>query len=178
MKRGPPSEARRKNCVSVRAYRDVDLGACRRLWKELIEKHREIYADPTIGGDAPGRFFDDHLRRVGPKRIWVAVDGAKVVGFAGLLVEGEDAEIEPLVVTRRERGKGVGELLVKKAIAAASEMKGVRFVTVRPVARNKEALEFFRKQGLANVGRIELFVDLAGRNWRSGLRIHDLEYGY
>lgn len=106
------------------------------------------------------------------------MDEDKVVGFVGLVVEGEDAEIEPLVVARGKRGKGIGRQLVRQAAAAAARAKGVKFLTVRPVARNKEALAFFRAQGLANVGRIELFTDLAGRKWKKGLKIHGLEYRY
>lgn len=164
--------------MEIRGYRKTDLMACRRLWKELVERHREIYDDRSIGGVDPGRFFDEHLKRVGPKRIWVAADGREVVGFVGLLVEGEDAEIEPLVVTEGRRGEGIGGLLVKEAMSSAKSVKGVKFITVRPVARNKEALEFFRSHGLTNVGRVELFADLAGKKWRKGLRIHGLEYNY
>lgn len=123
-------------------------------------------------------FFDEHLRRAGAKRIWVAERRDEVVGLVGLLVEREDAEIEPLVVTRSTRGHGVGRALVKQAVAAAKGVRGVKFVSVRPVARNKEAIEFFRKQGLANIGRVELFMDLAGRKWKKGLQVHDLEFGY
>lgn len=106
------------------------------------------------------------------------MDGDEVVGLVGLLVEGEDAEIEPLVVTRRKRGRGIGNLLAKEAMRSASGIKGVRFLTVRPVARNKEALAFFRKQGFVNIGRMELFADLEGKKWKRGLRIHSLEYNY
>lgn len=162
----------------MRGYRRTDLDACRGLWQELTERHREIYADPTIGGDDPGRFFDDHLRRVGPKRIWVAEEKGKVVGFVGLIVEGEDAEIEPLVVERASRGRGIGVRLATEAMAKARLLKGVKFLTVRPVARNREAIEFFWKLGLVNVGRVELFTDLAGKRWKKGFRMHDLEFGH
>lgn len=174
----PHRRAPKKAAARVRTYRKADLKACCELWKELTEKHREIYDDPTIGGDDPGLFFDDHLRRVGPRRIWVAEVEGEVVGFIGLIVESEDAEIEPLVVTRSMRGRGVGNALAKKALAEARGIKGVKFLMVRPVARNREAIQFFREQGLVNVGRVELFTDLAGKKWKKRLRIHGLEFGY
>jgi len=169
----PPKES-----IVIRGYRKSDLASCRRLWKELVERHREIYADPAIGGDDPGKFFDEHLKRVGPKRLWVAVDGDEVVGLIGLIVEGEDAEIEPLVVANGSRGRGIGQQLAEQAMAVASATKGVKFLTVRPVARNKEALAFFRAQGLVNIGKVELFADLAHKKWKKGLRIHGLEYRF
>jgi hypothetical protein len=40
--------------VDVREFRSTDLDACRGLYAQLFEHHREVYADPTIGGDDPG----------------------------------------------------------------------------------------------------------------------------
>lgn len=176
MAKKPSRKSNAGEGIEVRPYRRTDLAACRELWTELVQKHREIYADPSIGGDDPGKHFDDHLRRVGPERLWVAVEGDRVLGLVGLMVDGEDAEIEPLIVTRQRRGCGIGRLLAGRAMAAARDIKGVKFLTVRPVARNKEALDFFHGLGMVNVGRIELFTDLTGRQWTKGLRIHDKDY--
>jgi hypothetical protein len=45
--------------VGVRDYADGDYDACRSLWAELTEYHRDIYGDPSIGGDDPGAAFDE-----------------------------------------------------------------------------------------------------------------------
>ena len=47
--------------VDVGEFRSTDLDACRGLYTQLVEHHREIYADPTIGGDDPGHAFDEYL---------------------------------------------------------------------------------------------------------------------
>ncbi|MBI4300887.1 MAG: hypothetical protein HY677_07095, partial [Chloroflexi bacterium] len=39
--------------TTIREYRTADFEACRSLWGELTRHHREIYEDPTIGGDDP-----------------------------------------------------------------------------------------------------------------------------
>jgi hypothetical protein len=44
--------------INIREYRDTDYESCRGLWVELTGRHREIYGDPAIGGDDPGRGFD------------------------------------------------------------------------------------------------------------------------
>ncbi|HEX7392419.1 MAG TPA: GNAT family N-acetyltransferase [Thermoplasmata archaeon] len=173
-----PGSGNKRSTAIVRGYRRSDLENCRRLWEELTVKHREIYDDPSIGGDHPGMFFDEHLKLVGARRIWVAVQDSEVVGFVGLVVEGEDAEIEPLVVTKKLRGTGIGAKLTAAAAAKASRTEGVKYLTVRPVARNVEAMRFFHDMGMVNVGRIELFKDLKGRKWKQGLRIHDIDLGY
>ena len=160
--------------IEIRNYRPGDLHACRALWEELVERHRLIYADPTIGGDDPGLEFDDHLARAGAEHIWVAVVDGKPAGLTGLLFAGEEAEVEPVIVTAALRSHGVGALLVGAARARAVE-SGVRFLNVSPVARNVEALAFFVREGFDIVGHVNLFQDLGGetpRTWRSGLTIH------
>jgi len=92
--------------VCVRKYQEGDREACRALWLELTEKHREIYQDPKIGGEHPEDCFDKHLAKVGAGNIWVAVHGSEAVGLVGLIVEGTEAEIEPVVVRKGYRSKG------------------------------------------------------------------------
>ncbi len=36
--------------MTIRLYEPADLADCRSLWAELTQRHRDIYADPTIGG--------------------------------------------------------------------------------------------------------------------------------
>ena len=99
----------------IRKYQPADRKQCRSLWKELTEWHREIYRDPTIGGENPEDYFDKHLVKVEHEHIWVAVYDSKVVGLVGLIVEEEEAEIEPLIVSEAYRHKGIGEKLVEKS---------------------------------------------------------------
>lgn len=166
--------------TEIRTYRPGDLESCRRLWTELVERHRLIYDDETIGGDDPGREFDEHLLLAGEAHIWVATRSGAIVGLTGLLVTGEEAQIEPVVVTARMRSSGVGAQLVEAARSEARRL-GVRFLNVSPVARNVEAIAFFVREGFGSVGHLNLFQDLGGeieRTWRSGLTIHDHPLSY
>ena len=160
--------------VVVRAYRPTDYEACRALWAELTQRHRDIYEDPTIGGDDPGRGFDEYLARPGLAGMWVAETEGRVVGLAGLLVQGEEGEVEPVVVTAGQRSQGIGRLLVERAVEEA-RVRGVRFLGVRPVARNVEAISFFVEQGFTLLGHVDLFQDLepgTQREWKDGIAIH------
>jgi GNAT superfamily N-acetyltransferase len=161
--------------ISIRPYEAGDLDQCRRLWEQLTKHHREIYGDLTIGGDEPGLFFDKHLVKVGATRIWVAVDEGVVCGIVGLIVAGEEAEIEPVVVMKDHRGDGVGRQLLTHAVAEARRL-GVRFLSIAPVARNRRAIELFVREGFATVGRIELFTELqpSDRRWEDGVTPHGL----
>jgi RimJ/RimL family protein N-acetyltransferase len=71
----------------------------------------------------------------------------------------EEAEIEPVIVSRDHRGEGVGAELLARATAEAKAL-GVRFLNIRPVTRNVRAMRLFVAAGFRLVGRVELFQEL------------------
>ncbi len=159
--------------TTIRHYQPSDLDACRALWVELCEWHREIYNSPDIGGQNPGLLFDEHLEHVGAEHIWVAEMDGRVVGMAGLIVEGGEAELEPLSISQVFRGTGIGHQLATAVIAAA-RAAGMPLIKVKPAARNAPAIRFFHDLGFDTVGQIELFLDFspqADRRWQAGERI-------
>ena len=171
---------RSKMNIVIRSYTSADLEACRMLWAELTAHHRTIYDDPTIGGEQPGVYFDAHLSRVGPNRIWVAEINGTVCGFVGLIVEGEEAEIEPLVVSETHRGKGIGQQLLARARQEAESI-WVRFLKVKPVARNVDAIGFFYQAGFRLLGSVELFMELSSatdHSWKEGITLHSYRFEY
>lgn len=162
--------------ATIRNYLDADLMACRRLWVELTEWHRTIYDTPSIGGDRPELQFDALLGDVGPQRIWLAELKGEVVGLTGLILEGDQGELEPIVVSPRARGAGIGRLLAERVIQEA-RAGGVRQLSVRPVGRNASAIGFFHQLGFDIIGQIELFIDLAGHDrWQSGEEVAGLPF--
>jgi len=163
--------------VKIRNYQEGNREACRSLWRELTEWHREIYQDPSIGGEHPEDYFDKHLAKVGSECIWVALYGSNVIGFVGLIVEGNEAEIEPIIVRKSYRDKGIGTQLIETVVAEARK-RGVRYLDVKPVARNVKTMKFLYKQGFRNVGHIDLFMDFGNHTWKSGLNIHGCEFSY
>ena len=157
--------------VTIRPYAAADLAACRDLWAELTETHRQLYSDPSIGGSDPGRGFDRYLDETSPARVWVADDqSGAVVGLAGLLVDGDKAELEPVVVSGPQRHGGVGSRLAETAVAAAREL-GLRQVCVRPVGRNADAIRFFHALDFDVLGRVDLRLDLKQTSRMPGERI-------
>jgi len=160
--------------VIVRPYEPADLHTCRALWEELTEWHRELYDRPEIGG--PG--FDAHLDRVGAENVWVADVDGEVVGLAGLIVEGDRGELEPVVVLCGYRRRGTGSRLVEMVVGEA-QRRGLRQLKVRPVARNAAALEFFQRAGFDVLGHVELLRDLVPRelgDWRDGERLAGVQF--
>ena len=165
--------------VKIRGYENRDKEACRELWTELTQHHRDIYDDQSIGGEHPGLHFDKHLAEAGADRIWVAVSGDDIVGMTGLL-EPEDNlyEVEPVIVRKDMCGKGLGRKLVEHAIQQAKELDA-NFISVRPVMRNADAIKFFHSCGFYNIGHVELFIDLRKKGkWRKGIVLAGLEFDF
>ena len=76
---------------------------------------------------------------MGPERIWVATSGKDIVGLVSLIQDDEQAEVEPIVVSTQHRGQGIGQELLNHAIEEARRL-GVLCLSVKPVARNEEAI--------------------------------------
>ena len=161
----------------IRKYQPEDREQCRILWKELTEWHREIYEDPNIGGEHPEDHFDKHLAEVGLERLWVAVHDSKVVGLGGLIVKDREAEIEPLIVSKAYRHKGIGKHLTRTIVSEARKLD-LRFLTVKPVARNIEAIKFFYQQGFKTLGQIELCLDFCQYAWKLGPKLFALQFDF
>jgi len=161
----------------IRQYQGGDREQCRSLWRELTEWHREIYQDPNIGGEHPEDYFDKHLAKVGPEQLWVAVRDSKVVGLVGIIIEGTEAEIEPLIVAKAFRGKGIGAELVKTVVAEARK-KGAKFLNVEPVARNMGTIKFLYEQGFKNLGHIQLFMSFTDYKWKQGPELFGCKFNF
>ena len=165
--------------MHIRAYEDGDYDACRALWVELTERHRLIYDDPTIGAPDPGVAFDDYLANPSRTCTWVATTDDTVIGFTGLFVWGNHAEIEPIVVTEQLRSQGTGRTLLQTAIAEA-KARGVEFLSIKPVARNVEAIKLFAATGFEQLGHLDLTMYLGERprTWRDGIDVHGRRFRY
>jgi GNAT superfamily N-acetyltransferase len=167
--------------VSIRAYTPHDLEACRDLWRELTQRHRDIYEDPTIGGDDPGLYFDEHhLKDPRLAETWVAERDGIVVGLCSLLLSGDEGEIDPVVVRAELRSQGIGTLLIEHAIDEARR-RNVRLLSIRPVARNIEAIALYHRLGFRNLGQIDMVMEVSGPSkvtWQPGVTVHGNEYKY
>jgi GNAT superfamily N-acetyltransferase len=166
--------------VAVRDYSTSDYSACRSLWVELTEHHRQMYEDPTIGGEDPGVGFDDYLAIPGRVSSWVAEAAGLAVGLTGLFDHGPSAEVEPVIVADGFRGQGVGRLLIERVVTEAVA-RGYDYLAIRPVARNVTAIQRFYDAGFRTLGgHVDLTMDLVDRRhrWLDGAHLHGLDFRY
>ncbi len=165
---------------SIREYGSADLEACRGLWRDLTQRHRDIYADPSIGGDDPGLQFDTYIENPKLAGPWVAEADSKVVALTGLLVQGQEAEIEPVVVAPDFRSQGLGSRLLE-FLTQEAQKRGVTILSIRPVVRNIEAITCFHRAGFRILGHLDMFLDLRSKRdsrWKQGVTIHGHEFEY
>ena len=160
--------------IKIRKYRDADYAACVVLSRELAQHHADIYKVPSIVLKNQAKWLNDLIQKNGFVGIWCAEVGGKVTGFTGLFSYGEEGEIEPVVVSSSFRNKGIGTQLIRRVVAEAKK-RNIRYLSIRPTARNKNALALFVRLGFNLVGHIDLFQDLlpaSDRKWKSGITIH------
>ena len=166
--------------MRIRNYTNSDVDVCRSLWTEMVQRHRDIYEDQSIGGDDPRLEFDKHLDLVGYNHIWLAEYDGEVIGFTSLIIKDQEAELEPIIVSHKHRGKGIGERLIEYAIEEAKKLK-ILCLSVKPVARNKEAISFFYDCGFRTIGHIQQFVwlgELQANAWKDGIEIFGKKFKY
>jgi N-acetylglutamate synthase-like GNAT family acetyltransferase len=166
--------------VTIRKYEEADYQTCVALSRELAEHHADIYEVPYSVLKDQGKWLDDLTNKDGFAGFWVAEEDGNVIGFFGLFVDGEEGEIEPVVVSSSFRNKGIGTTLIRYAVAEAKN-RNIRYLSILPVARNIKAIKLFARMGFNMVGHIDLFQDLApkaDRTWKSGLVIHGEKIKY
>lgn len=166
--------------ITIRDYEAYDFEFCRSLWGELTQHHAHIYEDPTIAGDDPGRGFGEYINNPARRGTWVTELDDQVVAFAGLIINWGEGEIEPVIVSSSYRNRGIGTMLIRHAIEEAKKMD-IRFLSIRPVARNEKALSLFVRLGFNLVGHVDLFQDLSlssDRKWKPVIAIHGNELHY
>lgn len=167
--------ARTLSGVTIRAYRPADHNACRRLWAELTQHRNELNgAGPESDG---GAGFEEYLTQLNLSGMWVADQGGSVIGFVGLMLDGRTGEVDPVVVTQSQRGRGVGRSLLAK-VADEARRRGLQRLTISPPVRDVAALHTLHRSGFATLATVTLSYDLSRRAAapRSTLDLYDLPF--
>ena len=84
-------------------------------------------------------------------RIYVVAEDEAVIGFAGVMVVGEEAHVTNLLVDPPLRRGGVGRRLMVEVLNSAIA-RGARHVTLEVRTKNEAARALYASLGLAPVG--------------------------
>jgi len=154
--------ARGLHGVTIRPYRPSDHNACRALWAELVEHRSSLYGTP-IGDSDPGAGFEEYLTQLNLSGLWVADDEETgVVAFVGLMLDGRSGRVDPIVVTRGMRGRGIGRALLAR-VADEARRRGLQRLSVSPAVRDAAALHMLHASGFGSVATVTLTYDVVGQ---------------
>lgn len=100
-----------------------------------------------------GAQFLEELRGVPETRYYTVIEEEGVViGYAGVMIVGEHADIQTLSVAKEHQGKGLGQALLEDLEAQARKRKAEAiFLEVR--VDNAEAKGLYVKNGYEELGR-------------------------
>ncbi len=172
------SDVRPPTGITIRPYRPLDHNACRRLWGELVEHRGALYGETGPGDASAG--FEEYLTRLNLSGMWVADSSEHgVVGFVGLILDGRIGAVDPVVVTHRLRGRGIGRALLAK-VAEEARRRGLTQLNVSPAARDHAALRSLHAAGFGAVSSVTLSYALTRAGNSEGrvepLDIYDLRF--
>ena len=82
----------------------------------------------------------------------IAEESNEILGFAGILVTPDDAQITNIVTKKSERKKGIGSLLLDRLINMTKEL-GKDSISLEVNELNVPAINLYEKQGFRAVGK-------------------------
>jgi N-acetylglutamate synthase-like GNAT family acetyltransferase len=85
---------------------------------------------------------------------FVIEDEEKIIGFYGILINKEEAELEYLFIEPKYIGKGYGKLLWNHIVAYCRRMRIVKFVIIT----SPQAKEFYIRMGCIQIGEVASLI--------------------
>ena len=137
--------------VTLRPMTREDLGAVMRLEDELFAPDtwtRSMYLEELGLRDT--------------RCYLVAVDGAEVVAYAGLIAYPEEAHIATIGVTTTRQGEGIGGTLLDALLAEADRRSPVVLLEVR--AGDEATQGLYRRRGFVPIGVRPHYYPLSGED--------------
>jgi [ribosomal protein S18]-alanine N-acetyltransferase len=124
----------------LRPMRLADLPA-------VLELEEQLFAPDTW----TAAMYRDELARTDTRHYLVAEDGARVVGYAGLIAYADEAHVSTIGVATDRQGEGVGAQLLDALLVEADRRSPVVLLEVR--ADNELAQGLYRRRGFTEIGR-------------------------
>lgn len=134
-------------------------------FKELIAIDHRIWNSVTTPAKIVWESVDEYSKRNPEKSQIVAIVDGEVAGYLGFhhptpLVTNQHVLELDIGIDQRFQGKGIGLQLVEKGKEVA-KAKGIRKLALRVLATNNSAVQFYKKCGFVEQGRLinEFFID-------------------
>ena len=126
------------NSVSVRPMRWPDIEPVHRLETELF----------TVDPWSIEQFWSELAQ---PTRSYVvAVDGDRIVGYAGAFLLAPDSDVQTIAVSPLDQGRGIGATMLRSIIDAASAA-GCRQMLLEVRSDNPSAIAMYERFGFERI---------------------------
>ena len=120
-----------------------------RWWdvEALLPLDRELFGSAAWSAET----FWSELAR-GPDRWYVVAEDAQgaVLGYAGLMLGGSEADVQTLAVAPAARRRGIGRMLLR-ALLAEAERRGAGSVLLEVRADNEAAIALYAGHGFERI---------------------------
>lgn len=122
----------------------------RMRWWHLAEV---LPLEQALFGDAPWteRTFWSELAQLETRWYVVALEGAQVVGYAGLCDYPDEAWVQTMAVDAAHQGRGTGGTLLR-ALLSEADRRGQRVVSLEVRAGNAVAQRLYERHGFVRTG--------------------------
>ncbi len=84
-------------------------------------------------------------------KYWIAKSDKEILGFAGIKIMLDKADIMNIVVKKNNRNQGIGSLLLKKLISASKELN-LTSLTLEVMEENYSAIHLYKNFGFQQIG--------------------------
>ncbi len=137
--------------VEIRPMRNSDIDAVHAI-------ETAVFPSPW----SRAMFMEESARE--NDRVWIVAEaGNELLGYAGIMLVGEDAHIMNLAVRRDARGRGLGSALLSAVIDGAV-CRGAVHVTLEVRESNVAAIGLYESAGLHDVGMRPGYYSGGGEN--------------
>lgn len=129
------------------------MAAIRAMTREDVDAVRRLEAATPEAPHWTLAVYEDFLSEGSPgKRVFVAADGSRILGFAAALVIADVCELESIVVDAGARRAGLGAALLA-ALKEWARRSGAVRVELEVRAGNTPAVVFYERAGFSTDGR-------------------------
>ena len=140
-----------------------DVANIQKLNEKLFRLEVSSGFDPDLDigwslSEEGGKEIEERISSENESCGFIAKDGEKIIGYLiGRILEEETgraqsryADLEHMFIDDKYRGKGIGRQLID-AFKLWSKSQGLKLVKVNVSYKNADAIEFYKKNGLAAV---------------------------
>jgi [ribosomal protein S18]-alanine N-acetyltransferase len=127
--------------ATLRVMTTADLGSVLALEVELFGE--EAWSRPMLEGEL--------AQQPGSRHYLVAEQDGQVIGYAGLLAAGRQADVVTIAVTGARQGQGTGAALLA-ALLAEARRRGCAEIFLEVRVDNLRAQQLYRSRGFEQVG--------------------------